>query len=252
MSQIHPRPITCPLCDCAFDGWLVLAGRPSGPLSSELRRFPEDEDPLPKQINACPGCGYTGEVSAFEEMAPKADREVHAAQTGAWFSQEDWEDANDPMIADRPRPENSTLAEQLAEHLAVRAGEACEDPALRYEHHAQVERWLGHGPLREADGFLRAAWMHEDAKRPEEALRCRRRALACYRKGVDERKWFARREDLVVIAYLVGELHRKLGEVDEGKRWFEQAIAWSSGLQKMQELVELAERQALDPRDVVG
>lgn len=251
MSSLHVRPITCPLCATSWEGWLVLAGRSDGPLSSELRRFPEDEDPLPKMINSCPSCGYAGEVSAFEEMAPQADKPVPASQTGAWFAQEEWEDAHDPMIADRPHPTTSTLAEQLATHLAERATEANEDPALRYEHHGQVERWLGHGPLREGDAFLRAAWMYDDTKRPEDALRCRKRAIACYRRGVDERKWFARREDLVVIAYLVGELHRKLGEADEAKRWFEQAIAWSSGLQKMQELVELAERQASDPREVV-
>ena len=68
---------------------------------------------------------------------------------------------------------------------------------------------------------------------------------------MSERHWFRRREDLVVIAYLVGELHRRLGETEEGKRWFEQAIAWSSGLQQLQELVELAERQARDPSDLV-
>jgi len=251
MSSIQPRPLTCPLCAQSWEGWLVLASRSDGPLSSELRRFPDDEDPLPKMINSCPACGYAGEVSAFEEMAPRADKAIPASQTGAWFSQEDWEDAHDPMVADRPTPAASTLADQLATHLAARAAAANEDPALRYEHHAQIERWLGHGPLREGDAFLRAAWMHEDRKSPSDALRCRKRAVACYRRGIDERKWFARREDLVVIGYLVGELHRKLGETDEAVRWFEQAIAWSSGLQKMQELVELAERQARDPREVV-
>lgn len=251
MSQIHPRSITCPLCSTSFPGWLVLAGRSPGPVSSELRRFPEDEDPLPKHINACPCCGYTGDVSAFEEMAPKPDKIVPSSQTGAWFSQGDWEDAHDPMLADRPQLTQSTLAVQLAEHLAERAAEAHADPALRYEHHAQVERWLGHGPLREGDAFLRAAWMHDDGTRQDEARRCRQRALACYERAVEERKWFGRREDLVVIAYLIGELHRKLGASEEGKRWFEQAIAWSSGLQKMQELVELAERQSSRPRDVI-
>ena len=55
----------------------------------------------------------------------------------------------------------------------------------------------------------------------------------------------------MVIAYLIGELHRRLGETDEAGRWFEQAVTWSSGLQSMQELVQLAERQRSDPRDIV-
>ena len=143
MSQIQSRSITCPLCSTSFSGWLVLAGRSPGPVSSELRRFPEDEDPLPKHINACPCCGYTGDVSAFEEMAPKPNKSVPPSQTGAWFSQGDWEDAHDPMLADRPQLTQSTLAVQLAEHLAERAAEAHADPALRYEHHAQVERNAG-------------------------------------------------------------------------------------------------------------
>ncbi|MEE2829481.1 MAG: hypothetical protein VX498_09845, partial [Myxococcota bacterium] len=171
MSQIHPRRIHCPLCSEEFDGWLVLAGPDRGPLSSELRRYTETEDPIPKQVNGCPGCGYTGSVSAFEEMAPKADQSVPTAAVGAFFSQAAWEDAHDPMLADRPVLQASTLGEQLAEHLAATASEAQADPALRYEHHAQVERWLGSGPLREGDSWLRAAWLHDDADRPKESRR---------------------------------------------------------------------------------
>jgi uncharacterized protein (DUF2225 family) len=126
------------------------------------------------------------------------------------------------------------------------------DPALRYEQHALLEGWLGNGPLRQGDAWLRAAWMHSDQGRGGEERRCREQALGCYLQGLDERKWLRRREDMVVVAYLVGELSRRLARPDEALRWFEQAVAWSAGLQHMQELVELAERQARDPRDVVG
>ena len=155
------------------------------------------------------------------------------------------------MLADRPRPSASTLQEQLAAHLAARAGEAYEDASLRYEHHAHVTRWLGRGPLREGDAWLRAAWLHGDRGAETDDTRCRKRALHCYRQGVQEKRWFSRREDLVIIGYLVGELHRRLGETGEASRWFEQAVAWSSGLQHLEELVQLAERQGSDPRDVV-
>jgi len=203
----------------------VLAGPTNGPLASDLRRYPEGEDPIPKQLNSCPECGYSGEVSAFEEFAPDPDQRVSG--------------------------EDATLAELVERHLRPQAANTCEDAALRYEQHALLEGWLGNGPLRQGDAWLRAAWMHSDADRVDDERRCREQALSCYQRGLDERRWLRRREDMVVVAYLVGELSRRLDSRDSAKRWFEQAIAWSSGLQHMQELVELAERQARDPRDLV-
>jgi len=220
-------------------------------MTSDLRRLPEGDDPIPRQVNGCPSCGYTGEVSAFEEHAPQADHAVPARLAGAYFSQEELEDAHDPLIADRPSAQDTTLASEVQLHLRPRAPEAHEDPALRYEHHAQICRWLGDGPLREGDAWLRGAWLYGDRGEQANEERCRARALHCYRTGVAERHWFGRREDLVVVAYLIGELHRRLGEAEEAGRWFEQAVTWSSGLQSMQELVQLAERQRSDPRDIV-
>jgi uncharacterized protein (DUF2225 family) len=248
VTTITPRTLACPLCATSFDGWSVLPSRDRGPLTSDLRRIPEGEDPLPKMLNACPGCGLCGDVSRFEEHAPKPDQKVPAANTGAYFSQDAFDDARDPLLADRPPEVDSTLVEQLAT-LGDRIGAT--DPAIRWENAAQVERWLNHGPLKEGDAMLRAAWMHEDAGREEDGRRCRRRALACYRQGITEKRWFGRREDLVIVGYLCGELHRRLGDRDVAIQWFEQAIAWSSGLQKLQELVELAERQMLHPTDLV-
>ncbi|MCP4873151.1 MAG: DUF2225 domain-containing protein [Proteobacteria bacterium] len=251
MTTIAPRSLTCPICSTSLDGWLVMASASKGPLTTDLRRYDDGEDPIPKMVNGCPGCGYTGEANAFEELAPAADLPVPAAWTGAWFSQEEFDDAHDVMFADRPAPQGSTLKQQLEEHLQPHAAQAAADPALRWEHHAQVTRWQGTGPLREGDAWLRAAWMHGDGKAEADDLRCRRRALHCYRKGITEKRWFSRREDLVIIAYLVGELNRRLGDSDEALKWYEQATAWSSGLQHLEDLIALAERQGRNPRDVV-
>lgn len=251
MTSLNARQLNCPLCNTEFPGWVVLASQDRGPMTSDLRRLPEGDDPIPRQVNGCPGCGYTGEVSAFEEHAPDPELTVPANRSGAYFSQDELEDAQDPLIADRPPSEDGTFSGQVSRYLKPRAAEAHEDPALRYEHHAQVCRWLGDGPLREGDAWLRGAWLYSDRGEQDNERRCRARALHCYRTGVAERHWFGRREDLVVIAYLIGELHRRLGETDEAGRWFEQAVTWSSGLQSMQELVQLAERQRSDPRDIV-
>ena len=251
MSTIEPRQVTCPLCATTSDGWLVLAGRSKGPMATDLRRFADGEDPIPKQLCSCTGCGWVGDVSDFEERAPDATLAVAAPLAGAWYSQDDWDDAHDPMLIDGPPLEPSTLGELVERHLRPRAAESASTPAFRYEQHAQVQRWRRAGPLREGYAWLRAAWLHEDAGAREDAVRCRRRALGCYLQGIEEQRWFKRREDLVVIAYLAGELTRRLGDPTEAQRWFEQAVTWSAGLQHMQDLVELAERQARDPREVV-
>lgn len=251
MSRIDSRQITCPLCGVAFDGWLVLASRSRGPLTTDLRRYDEGEDPIPRQLNSCPGCGYSGEVIDFEEMAPDGDQVVPGEAAGAFYDQQAWLEAHDPTHAEPEVPADSTLAEQLERWITPRAAEAHADPKLRYEQHAQLVRWLGRGPLRQGDAWLRAAWLHADGGDGDAELRCRRRALHCYTEATKEPRWFRRREDRVVVGYLVAELLRRLDQPDEALRAYEQAIAWSSGLPQMQELVQLAERQMRDPREVV-
>ena len=251
MSTIEPRQVTCPLCGTTSDGWLVLAGRSKGPMATDLRRFADGEDPIPKQLCSCTGCGWVGDVSDFEERAPDATLAVAAPLAGAWYSQDDWDDAHDPMLVDGPPRTASTIREQIAAHLTPRAAETTGSVPFRYEQHAQIQRWRGEGPLREGDAWLRACWMHGDAGAESDARRCRQRALGCYLQAIQERRWFKRREDLVVIAYLCGELNRRLGDTAEAARWFEQAIAWSSGLPHLQELVELAERQGREPQELV-
>ncbi len=251
MSTIQPRSVICPFCATQSEGWLVLAGQARGPMTTDLRRYADGQDPIPLQLCSCVGCGWVGDVSDFEERAPEADLAVAAEAAGAWYSQDAFDDAHDPMLIDGPRAEASTLGALIEAHLTPEAARSAADPAFRYEQHAQVQRWRAAGPLREGDAWLRAAWMYGDTERPQDERRCRTRALACYRRGVEEQRWFKRREDLVVIAYLVGELHRRLGDPAEAGRWFEQTAGWSSGLPHMQDLLELAERQGRDPRDVV-
>jgi hypothetical protein len=245
------RDVTCPLCAATSEGRIVLPKPSKGPKTSDLRVFAEGPDPLPLQLCACSGCGFVGTVSGFEEHAPKGSLVVPADAVGCFFSQDEWDDAHDPMLADRAAATASTFQAQVEEHLTPRAEAGRTDAATRYEHLAQVERWRGNGPLKEADAYLRAAWLHSDASDADAERRCRARAVHCYQQAVQERKWFQRREDLCVVGYLVGDLHRRLGDSAEAQKWYEQAVAWSSGLQHLEDLVELAERQARDPRDLV-
>jgi tetratricopeptide (TPR) repeat protein len=230
----------------------VQARHAHGPKTSDLRQYDDGEDPLTFLICLCPGCGYAGEATAFEALAPDPAHEVPADLAGAFWDQAAWEDAHDPVLAgDRGAAHPTTLRALVDAHLRPRAGQAHSSPPLAHEHAAQVLRWLGAGPLREGDAMLRAAWLWEDAGDAAAGRRCRERALGLYRRAIQEQRWFRRREDLVVVTYLSGELERRLGRAEEARRLFEQAIRWSMGLPQLQELVALCERQLRDPREIV-
>ena len=247
-SPIQPLSLVCPLCRTTFPGHRIVPIRARGPKTSDLRQFDEGEDPLTFLANACPDCGYAGDAPAFDALAPSPFHGVPGDLAFPAFDQDSWDDIHDPLLAgDRPATSATTLVVVVDAHLRPRAALAHRTPALAHEHMAQVARWLGAGPLREGDSMLRAAWMWEDVGDRPSGVRCRRRALGCYRQGISEQRHFRRREDLVVITYLAGELSRRLGDAAEGTRLFEQAIAWSMGLPHLQELVALCERQIRDP-----
>lgn len=251
MSRIEPKALQCPMCGAAVDGHVVTPSPDRGPVTSDLRRYGSTEDPIPFLVNLCPECGYSAEALWFEALAPRGSHPVPAAAAGAFFDQASWDDHHDPILAaDRPVDEGSTLRTQVDHHLRPRAQAARNHRAMVWENAAQVARWVGAGPLREGDAMLRAAWLWEDAGATEAGTRCRARACSAYEAAMREQKGFRRREDLVVVAYLCGELHRRLGRADAARRWFEQAVAWSSGLPKLQDLVALAERQMRDPREL--
>lgn len=251
MSHIETRTLGCPLCGESVEGHVVLPERARGPITTDLRRYGSVEDPLPKMVNLCKACGFAAEALWFEALAPRGSTAVAPNRTGWFETVEQWEDAHDPVLAGDRTDGPSTLREQVRAHLRPRLPEAIGNAARSWEFAAHVSRWAGAPALREGDALLRAAWLWEDAGAAGEGQRCRRRARERYESAIREQQGFGRREDLVVIAYLCGELRRREGARDDAHRWFDQSIAWSSGLPSMQELVALAERQRRDPRDLV-
>lgn len=222
MTTLIRRELACPLCGTGFTASQIGSTNTHGPLTSDLRRHATGTDPLVLDVHACPRCGWTAGEGPWGEHPDLADREV------------------EPGV-------------RLADHVARELGPApaAGDVALRYEAAARCAAWAGLGPLREGDCWLRAAWMHADAGRTDPDRTCRERALQAYRRAVEEQKWFQRRQDLVVICYLVGELSRRLGDAAEARRWYEQAIRWTQGRPELQDLVAVVRRQVDDPVEFI-
>ena len=58
--------------------------------------------------------------------------------------------------------------------------------------------------------------------------------------------------EIGVYAYLIGELHRRVGEVGAAETWFDRVARATNGDLKQQWLVELAIPQKTDPKEFIG
>ncbi len=223
VTTLLTRSLACPLCQTVFDATSMGSSNTMGPLTSDLRRHAAGADPLPWLITSCPACGWTAGEGGWGELPSLANREVEAGVT---------------------------LVQRVREALGE--GTTGKDAALRYEAGAKCAAWAGFGPLREGDCWLRAAWMHGDQGRPEDERRCRESAVEAYARALRDPDSFRKRQDLVVICYLSGELHRRLGREEAARNGFEQAIRWSAGRSELAGLVALARRQMEAPEEFVG
>jgi hypothetical protein len=58
--------------------------------------------------------------------------------------------------------------------------------------------------------------------------------------------------EIGVYAYLIGELHRRVGEIGATETWFDRVAKATKGDPKQQWLVELAIQQKTDPKEFIG
>jgi len=234
--------IACPLCaaDIAWEGPGSEDGL--GPLTSELRRFCLGPDPHAGAVVLCGDCGFASVAKRVTEGDPGVDR---VAQDPLWCSLDTMDDPGD--VASGVGDE--AVAARVRRLLAVGVGAG--GAAVAWEHTAWLAAWRGDGPLACGDAWLRAAWMHDDLDDAESGRACRQRALACYEAAVELPESFRRRHDQAVVAYLVGEIARRLGDVQRARGAFEQALTWARSEVGLKSFAEVVIRQMEQPVEIL-
>ena len=221
---------SCPVC--AAD--LVWFGPGSedglGPLTSELRRLCVGPDPIAGGVMWCSRCPFAWTSQDLDEVASLLDTQ---ARPNPWQGRE-----SDGV--------NGTVGAMMQAHLppAQHAGQAWSTVAW-------MRGWGGLGVLVTGDAWLRAAWMFDDEEELEHGLNARRWARDCYEQALEEKSDFRRVIDRIVVAYLAGELSRKLGDVARAQDWFDDVAASIGTDPGLADLAALAQRQLVDPVDHV-
>jgi uncharacterized protein (DUF2225 family) len=165
-------------------------------------------------MNTCPQCGYSGVADAFAE----------------------------------PQAISDTFKQQIFEHLQSIVVSQPLTAGRRYELFALQQELSGASAQEMADYYLRASWAARDEGDPRESA-YQQFALEFFKKALTSDD--VNEADEGPITYLIGELHRRLGDPDEANIWFTRVIDHAQLDPSWQRVADLALRQRDTPRDML-
>lgn len=181
---------------------------------SDFHRMTMGFSPLPLLMNTCPQCGYSGSAKAFAE----------------------------------PEAISSILKQQIKEHLQSIVISQPLTAGRRYEIFALQEELRGASAHDLADYYLRASWAARDEGDVHEAD-YQRHAVTFFQKALDNSE--LNEADEGFVTYIIGELHRRLGDDVTATQWFTRVIDRAKHDPSWQRLAELAQRQHETPRNTL-
>ena len=193
---------------------------------TDLRPIPSGADPMYMVIHTCPSCGYTGYDGAFKRKPLNTALKARIKEQITPLVKEFILTPKQQLLYEFPAPER------------------------QYEFAAWIAQWEGDSLQSIGDLYLRAAWCCKDSKNPRRERLYRLKALEFYERAMELKEISA--SEIGVCTYLIGELHRRVGEIGAAEIWFDRVAEATKGDPKRQWLVELATQQKTDPKEFIG
>jgi uncharacterized protein (DUF2225 family) len=204
----------CPNCGEAVPvAYLATMSFIELPLQSDLFQ-PGDIEKVETLINTCAACGFTATTDDFMRGKVELSDTVRQ-QTNTHWRGRDFSD--------------------------VRTAE-------QYGLLAQLQLWEDAPPLEVAESYMKGAWCSAYHRSDDEMV-YRLYALEQYKRALEANTVPAER--LPEVTYLVGELHRRLGEVDRANVYFERIIEQAKTNSNWAAMGQAARQQRDNPRDVL-
>jgi hypothetical protein len=117
----------------------------------------------------------------------------------------------------------------------------------KYENSARIVEHEGAPPYQVANIWLRAGWCEDGQS--ESGVRYRREAVLRFEAAMDAGQ--VPKGERAIITYLIGELHRRIGDAAKAKDWFARVPNAVAGNAKEQWLIDLAIQQSTNPQEFV-
>lgn len=217
MTALRRIELHCPSCGHEFESQAVVSTNAFGGKRTDFHERAAGTQPLPYQVHMCNQCGYSGTERDFTDqtdISPLVREHV-------------WSELS-PRVA-------------TGETLAMSGSE-------KYEAAAKVAEWQGADPRYVGDLWLRAAWCCVDEGDSEAERYFRRHAAWAFEQALEFYDSVPR-EERAVLAYLVGELWRRIGDVRQANAWFDLVPDEVVDPDQQRWVLEAARRQQTEPRE---
>jgi hypothetical protein len=119
--------------------------------------------------------------------------------------------------------------------------------AAKYENAARIAEHRGAPPYKVADIWLRAGWC--EAEESKSGIRYRHEAVLRFEAAIEAGQ--VPEKERAAITYLIGELHRRVGNPDKAKAWFARVPDAVGDNAEQKWLIDLAIQQSTEPKEFV-
>lgn len=217
MTTLQQIDLRCPICDTRFRSQAVVSTNSFGGKRTDFHERAAGTQPLPYLIHMCGLCGYSGSERDFSDEAEVS-----------------------PL-----------LKEHVWNELAPVRATGAVSGSEKYEAAAKVSEWQGMEPRYVADLLLRAAWCCVDEGDSEAERFFRRKAAWMFEQTLVSYDGVAR-DERAVLTYLVGELWRRVGDMQQATAWFNRVPGEVTDAQCQQWVMDAARQQRDCPREWFG
>lgn len=183
MTTLEKVILDCPVCQNRFQSQAVVSTNSFGGKRTDFHEHALGAQPLPHMVHMCPVCNFCATESVF-----CADAEL-------------------------PPTMRAFLDNEVAPRLTTGAG------SKKYEAAARIAEWLGADKEHLADIWLRAAWCAVDEGDAEAERYYRIRAALGIEEALAQFDG-VEQSQRAIRTYLVGELYRRIGNVNAAREWF--------------------------------
>ena len=209
MTTVHQEKVKCPCCHKSLT--IDVLGSPNAfGFYTDFNGIPMGYAPLPILMNTCPDCGFSGYSQDF-----------------------------DTPLDSHLKTLLSTVITPLYQAEEMNAGR-------RYELYAKIREMAGANAWELGQEYLKGAWAAFDEQTGNEA-HLRQLAINYFQKALAEH--LVPPDEEPNITYLIGELYRRISEIESAHRYFNYVIQQAQATPTWEGMAKYAIQQRDNPQE---